>query len=87
MTLSEVVAALSDLDDESTIIASQPWSSASRAAVISDAPDAVDQMARDGMVYFLEVAIARDLRDDWMSINSSADGFCERLIQYAMGDA
>ncbi len=38
------------------------------------------------MVYFLEVAIARELKEDWPSAQGEA-ACCERLIQYAINDA
>jgi len=38
------------------------------------------------MVYFLEVAIAREFREDWPS-EQGESALCECLIQYAINDA
>lgn len=46
----------------------------------------VADMARDGMVYFLEVAIAREFKEDWPP-EQGEQAFCERLIHYAINDA
>jgi hypothetical protein len=87
MKLSEIVQRLDALDDEATIIAAKPWTPSSRAQVI-EPPESglVGEMERDGMVYFLEVAIAREFKEDWPSEQGEA-AFCERLIQYAINDA
>jgi hypothetical protein len=86
MTLLEIVSALDELDDEATILARKPWTPASVATVVNDAPDDVAEMTRDGMVYFLEVSLVRELRSDWDAADGG-DGFCERLIRYAINDA
>lgn len=87
MKLSEIAQRLDAFDVEATIIVAKPWTPASRAQVI-DPPESghVADMERDGMVYFLEVAVARECKDDWPSEQGEA-AFCERLIQYAINDA
>ena len=87
MKLSEIVQRLDAFDDEATIIAAEPWIPSSRAEVIEPTEAGlVAEMARDGMVYFLEVAIAREFREDWPS-EQGESALCECLIQYAINDA
>ncbi|WP_395646992.1 hypothetical protein [Terricaulis sp.] len=87
MKLSEIVQRLDAFDDDATIIAAKPWASSSRAQVIEPPESGLaTEMERDGMVYFLEIAIAREFKEDWPSEQGEA-AFCERLIQYAINDA
>lgn len=87
MILGEILQRLNAFDEEATIIAAKPWTPSSRAQVI-EPPESglVAEIERDGMVYFLEVAIAREFKEDWPSKQGDG-GFCERLIQYAINDA
>jgi hypothetical protein len=87
MKLSEIIQRLDAFDDEATIIAAKPWTPSSRAQVI-EPPESglVTEMEQHGMVYFLEIAIARECKEDWLSEQGEA-AFCERLIQYAINDA
>lgn len=87
MTLADIVGSLDTLDADGTILAAEPWTPASQAVVINDAPDIVDDMTRGGMVYFIEVDIAREFRDGWIATGGNEVGLCERLIQYATNDA
>lgn len=87
MTLSDILRRLDAFDDDATIVAAMPWTPDSPAQVIDDA-DArmISCQYRDGLSYFLEIAIARELRADWPA-ERGEDGFCRRLIAYATHDA
>lgn len=87
MTLSEVLQCLDTFDDEATIIVAEPWTAGSAAQVVeTPASGAIADIERDGLAYFLEVALARELKEDWPPGNTD-QAFCERLIQYAINDA
>ena len=87
MMLSEILQRLDTFGEGAAIIAAKPWSASSRAQVI-EPPESgrVAELERDGMVYFLEIAIVRELKEDWPS-EQGETAFCNRLIQYAIDDA
>lgn len=86
MTLVELLRQLETLDPEGTILATAPWARSSSAQVVLEPEDgSVASMERDGMSYFIEVAIARELREDLPHL--SADEFCDRVVSYAVNDA
>ena len=86
MKLSEILLRLDAFSEEATIIAAEPWNPSSRANVIEPSESGlVADMERDGMVYFLEVAIAREFKEDWPGEQCN-EFFCERLIQYAINE-
>lgn len=91
-SLVAVVDALESLDPEATIYVAAPWTGES-AALVEFEPAAgglPEAAVRDGLKYFLEVFVARDLLADWqMSLNQqpTAEERCERLIHYAVNDA
>jgi hypothetical protein len=86
MTLMELLRQLETLDHEGTILATTPWTRSSSAQVVIEPEDgSIASMERDGMSYFLEVAIARELREDLPHL--SADEFCDRVVFYAVNDA
>lgn len=92
MTLIKVVQKLDELDQESTIYASKPWTENSRVIVLrepesGELPSEAKQLA---LTYFLEVFIARDFLEEWASsldIEPTPQKKCARLIQYATSDA
>lgn len=87
MTLSEILSRLEHYDEDATIVAEQPWTPSSRAQVVmSPESGVVSDINRDGMIYFLEIAIAREFKEDWQR-GEVENAFCERLIQYASNDA
>lgn len=86
MTLEELLRQLETLDHEATILATTPWTRSSFAQVVTEPEDgSVASMERDGMSYFLEVAIARELRDALPHL--SVGEFCDRVVSYAVNDA
>lgn len=87
MRLSDVLRNLASYDEEATIIAAEPWTPDSAASVHVFDTGRVSEMARDGKTYFLEVAIARELRESWTDAQGDERAFCERVIQYAINDA
>jgi hypothetical protein len=92
MKLIDLVTRLDALDVEATIYVGQPWSadSAAIADVEPAAGGAPESALREGLVYFIEVAVARDFLEDWVSSLDSVPSpleRCIRLIRYAMDDA
>ena len=93
MKLIQIVGDLAcfDTDDtESTIYASEPWTTDCDAIVApeSKVPPAV--IERLNMKYFLEVFIARDFLDDCTASLEKPPTLqerCSRLIHYAIYDA
>lgn len=90
--LGDVIDGLSEFDREDTIYASEPWTEQSEAMVARE-PDAggLPPEASDaGMKYFLEVSIARDFVEDWLSSldeQPTPSTVCQRVIYYAINDA
>jgi hypothetical protein len=92
MKLIEAIRDLNILDEEGTIYASQPWTEDSEAIVAHEPesgglPDEAEQL---GLIYFLEVFIARDFVESWMAsldAQPTLQQKCARLIQYAATDA
>lgn len=92
MTLAEISARLDDFDQLLTIYAATPWNASSSAIVEIEPmsggiPDRAKQL---GLLYFLEVHIAKDVRDGLFgkkNIQPSAMEICERIINYAENDA
>ena len=69
MKLIEAIRDLDILDEEGTIHASQPWAENSEAIVAHEPesgglPDEAEQL---GLIYFLDVFIARDFVESWMA--------------------
>ena len=89
MKLLEVIRKLSTLDDTFTIYAAKPWSEHSSADLVGGA-DAQSARSNSNLSYFLEVAIAKELMDDWcksLKEPPSVEEKCARLIRYAIDDA
>ena len=92
MTLIDVVRRLQEFDDELTIYAKRPWSPDS-VAIVEREPEEGGLpagAAQFGADYFLEVFIAREFLDGWVSDRPSAtrpEDACAILIQYAEFDA
>lgn len=86
----EAIQSLDSLDVDSTIYAVEPWTASSNALVAKEPkerglPVAVQER---GMKYFLEVFIAREVLEDWVTdtVPTVAEK-CDRLMQYAITDA
>jgi hypothetical protein len=92
MKLIEAIRDLCVLDEEGTIYASQPWTGDSEAIVAHEPksgglPDEAQQL---GLIYFLEVFIARDVVESWIASLDAQPTLrqkCKRLIQRAATDA
>jgi hypothetical protein len=92
MKLIEAVQDLDALDKESTIYAATPWTENSEVIVARE-PDSgglpVEAEKLD-LKYFLEVFIAQDFLEDWLSnfdVQPTSQEKCIRLIKYAISDA
>jgi hypothetical protein len=92
MKLIEAIRNLDALDEESTIYASEPWTENSEAIVAreSESGGLPNDAEKLGLKYFLEVFIARDFLEGWMSnldAQPTLQQKCARLIKYAVTDA
>ncbi len=92
MKLGFVIANMDRFGAEATIYAARPWTADSIAAVeVEPEEDGFPPEIRErGLTYFLEIHLARDVRDGWLSsldqVPSSAE-LCARIIGYAIDDA
>ena len=90
MTLLEAVESLDSLDGQSTIYAVEPWTATSQTIVADEANggDLPVAVREGGLKYFLEVFIAREVLEDWITdAEPTLQDKCVRLIQYARTDA
>jgi hypothetical protein len=95
--LGDIIARLSEFDDDDTIYVREPWTAESDAMVATepevDEPDGVvlpPAAAEAGLSYFLEIYIARELVEDWikyLGADPGAKEMCEKVIFYATYDA
>lgn len=92
MKLIEAIRDLDSLDEESTIYAAEPWTENSEAIVARE-PEVrglLSEAERLGLKYFLEVFIASEVLEGWMSnldAQPTLQQKCARLIKYAITDA
>jgi hypothetical protein len=91
-SLIEIIDELDAHNDEGTIYASEPWTENSKVIVAAeprsgDLPKSVEDL---GLKYFLEVSVAKEFLEGWISnlgrVPSTAEK-TQRLIQYAINDA
>jgi hypothetical protein len=90
MTLLDAVERLDSLDVEDTIYAGEPWTPDSKVVVVREPDRGGLPIAAENqrMTYFLEVAIAREVLEDWVPrTRPTLLDKCTRLIQYATNDA
>jgi hypothetical protein len=92
MNLAEVFDRLHEFDHEGTIYAREPWCPTSEAIVATEpASGGLPESARRrALAYFLEVFVAREFLDDWVSSSSTPptpEEQVQRLIHYAVYDA
>ncbi|QEX16440.1 hypothetical protein FRZ44_17330 [Hypericibacter terrae] len=90
--LAEIVERLSEFDGNDTIYALEPWTEDSDAIVAPEPKSGglPPEAAEAGMKYFLEISIASDFVEDWITSlkeKPSSSAVCQRLIQYAINDA
>lgn len=92
MTLLDVVRELSDLDDDATIYASEPWTTDSEAIVAlePESGGTPPEAEYRGLAYFIEIDVAREFLKGFnvrRATPPSAEEQCRRLIRYAVTDA
>src|SRR4051812_47939631 len=90
MTLDEVVRDLDRADRAATICARAPWSGASEAELLL--PDEEGRLPKGwkerGLKYFLEVAIARDILEQYEEVKPrTPEERLDFVIYYAENDA
>jgi hypothetical protein len=93
--LIRLIERLAELDDEYIIFACEPWTENSDAMVALEDPSRKPfgiplEAAEAGMAYFLEVDIAREFVDSWITSldeKPTLAAICQRVIQYAIYDA
>jgi hypothetical protein len=92
--LIRLIERLAELDDEDTIFACEPWTEDSDAMVASQDPTVQygipPEAAEAGMQYFLEVHIAREVVEGWISNldeRPTSAAICQGVIEYAINDA
>jgi hypothetical protein len=91
-TLLNAVQNLDSFDAEFTIYAAKPWTSTSKAMVAleSDSGNEPSEANALGLHYFLEIYIAQDFLESWVSSlkhTPTIEEKCARLIKYAISDA
>lgn len=90
--LRDTLAHLTKLDEDATIYAAEPWTCDSIAIVALEPDDGClpKKATKLNLVYFLEVAGAREFVEGWeasLPQPANPDERCQRLIQYALNDA
>ena len=92
--LIRLIERLAELDGENTIYACEPWTEDSDAMVAPEDPTAYygipPEALEAGMTYFLEVHIARDMVEGWLSNldeKPTLAAICQGVIHYAKYDA
>lgn len=92
MKLKEVIQRLPDFDANDTIYVSEPWN-ANSAAIVATEPKAGGapvEALEAGMKYFIEIDIAKNFIEEYISslnTNITQSDICERLIMYVVNDA
>ena len=92
-TLGDLLNRLGELDDGLTIYAEETptWHSGSLAVVGTETEDGRPPKELEGMRYFLEVSIAKEIAEGFSSakarIQPTPQEICERIIHYAKYDA
>jgi hypothetical protein len=80
-TLGEVIAGLSAADDDLTIYAEEPWTPRSRAVVAEEPDDGSLPGEAQGLRYFLEVFLGREVAEAYPT------AAVEAVMYYAVNDA
>jgi hypothetical protein len=92
MKLLDVISRIDELDEDETIFLRPPWTEDSSAIVAYESADGglPAEAQEHGLGYFVEVAIAREILEDWEATcptPPTVSERCARLIQYAVTDA
>jgi hypothetical protein len=91
-TIKSIVEQITSLDRDATIYAAEPWG-ADSVAIVSIEPDSgctPEEANSLGLAYFIEVDVACDFLDGWVSLldySPTLEEKCSRLISYAINDA
>lgn len=89
-TLSEILAALHDLDDDATVAAVRPWTADSPAVCSTDYAAPVTRES-SGLVYLLEVNLAKEVVEVWRNWHGGREpalsDVVRAVIYYAEHDA
>jgi hypothetical protein len=90
MRLEDLVRRLDAFDEDSTICARKPWTRDSSAQLVKTDDDGrlPTTLGEQGLAYFLEVHIARDILADYVELKPrSLKEKLDFLIYYAENDA
>ena len=92
MTLNDLINQLYSFDEEKTIYAKRPWHPDTVATVATEPDEGgiPDEAAEIGAEYFLEIFLANEFLEGWVSNLDKAPTIeekCLRLIKYAENDA
>jgi len=90
MTLKEIVANISNIDEDLTIYAKEPWQTTSIAIAELEESCQSKETSSHKFEYFLEVFIAKEFLQDWeesLDHIPTLEEKTNRLIQYADNDA
>jgi len=92
--LIEAIRDLGSLDEDATLYVREPWTADSETIAVVEPSDFDGRIpppeARGGCTYFLEVSIAREVMEGWLSNIDAAPPLeqrCARVIHYAIFDA
>lgn len=92
MTLNDSINQLDSFDSDDALYVKKPWKPDSEVVVATEPDDGgvPDQAAKIDAEYFIEIFLAKEFLEDWLSNldqKPSAQDRCLRLIQYAENDA
>lgn len=93
LTLAEVVTRLEDLDNDLVIYitAGSDWNESSDVVVTVEPDDGSIPANAEGMEYFLEVSVAKNVLDVWQQWRGDREPTladkCKAIVHYAMNDA
>jgi hypothetical protein len=91
MTLKDILAHLEELDEGETIYATAPWQSGSKAVVALEPSAAARRAIEQGMLYLLEVWIAKEVVKLWSAWRNgrtpSLEDRVHAVVHYATYDA
>jgi len=87
--LINVVAQLSELDDELCIFVRQPWGREADAVLmrLSDDFSVPAEIKDTGFSYFLEVSVALEILEQFLLRSPSLEQITDSVIYYAENDA
>ncbi len=92
MKLIEAVRDLESLNAGDTIYAARPWTQNSEVIIAAEPETGglPPEAQKLGLIYFIEVFVAREFLEGWLSnldVQATLQEKSERLIKYAIDDA